>query len=52
MSYLRYAQMEILRLMPPAPQISRKALEDHTIGEISIPKGSEVSIQILSLQLN
>ena len=37
MTYLKNAQSEILRLVPPAPNlIPREALKDHKIGDLTI----------------
>lgn len=45
MDYMRYVQSEILRMKPPAGlTILRQALADHKIGEISVKKGSKVTI--------
>jgi cytochrome P450 len=49
MRYLRYAQSEILRLLPSVPQIiTREVLFDHRLGEIDVKKGTFVTIDIIS----
>lgn len=46
---LRYAEMvikESMRLYPPVPAMSRTNLEDETLGDFLLPRGSFVSVMI------
>jgi cytochrome P450 len=50
---LPYAEMvirESLRLFPPAPGVVREPIEDVTIGEFLVPKGSLISIHTFTMQ--
>jgi cytochrome P450 len=50
---LPYAEMvirESLRLFPPAPGLVREPIEDVTIGEFLVPKGSLISIHTFTMQ--
>jgi cytochrome P450 len=50
---LPYAEMvirESLRLFPPAPGVAREPIEDVTIGEFPVPKGSLISIHTFTMQ--
>jgi cytochrome P450 len=50
---LPHAEMvirESLRLFPPAPGVVREPIEDVTIGEFLVPKGSLISIHTFTMQ--
>lgn len=50
---LPYTEMiirESLRLFPPAPGVVREPIEDVTIGEFMVPKGSLISIHTFTMQ--
>lgn len=50
---LPYTEMivrEAIRLFPPAPVFARQPIEDVTVGEWEIPKGSLITVSIYALQ--
>jgi len=52
LNYLEMAIKEALRIFPPAPMIGREAEDDVVIGEVTVPKGCTVLINILALHRN
>nr|AKO73687.1 CYP4016A1 [Apolygus lucorum] len=50
LTYLDMVLSESLRLYPPLPVISRKAVKDTTLGSVRVPKGMKVLVPAWKLQ--
>lgn len=49
MQFLEMVIMETLRIYPPATRFDRSAEEDYQIGDLKIPKGTNIAIPVYVL---
>ncbi|XP_071578074.1 cytochrome P450 3A19-like [Temnothorax nylanderi] len=52
MHYLNRVIKETMRIFPPAPIIGREVTEDLKIGEVTLPKGTNIFIPIIKMHRN